>query len=1528
MDALARDRLIERADQIDARLSELADADALARHRALALAGIIAPHGVEQRGHPHPGQKYHHGWVPVTDAIVRKTVKLGGTEIGVSVHPDRSRTLDFPDGRSVRLQRHELSGPYKSRGSLRAISYNIVDEQPGEGDAVSRVVDTPSGGARKELLLGVKKVAEAPAVHPNGDPNEDTWDLTPVSLHLPPNDDPSYDELMSSPPVATMRQRDLATLAEMHIPASRVDLGAGGSVDVFRDGGKFTIRPAGSDGVTLDSRGAKALDGAIDDLWNDDGRDLRPATAVVERTVSTKAGDITVRMTGEGERLQISGPGLSLDVDKDHLLDFVSALGDLTDSASAAARALLGDWEERAADDVGEETDDDLEDEEDESDEDEDADLDDETDDEVEVEPVRSAADRDREFRLLAPLESRYRQSDNTGVGGSGSGPAPKQDQSKHPHVASGPKGGQFTSKGGGGSKAAPKAAPKAAGPSSVPQAPATPRTMKPGDSGEDVRYAQYAMSLLGFHVNQNGSYDAQTAAAVKEIQSRLGMKKPNGHLSAAQLHKLQDAVRLSPCVGQSRSFGQDLGETRELGDDIESRHRALVLLGIPVRALPPDDDDTIDDATRSILDALDEWVERQVVDDWDERAHDVSAELRIPGGKGGGRWTANPVGKAISDALEAWGKGKGPDDPFTFDGKPIDREPLRKAAVARGITLKRGASRDDIVHALLGGVRDEVKTQRAERQKRLGSAKFSINGPDGKKIDVAVYTGTSKPDAPVLREVSSANRPGRVITSQDDLAGLEKWANDNGHTDVAEWAKSERARAEAKSALKAPAKKAAKSAPKVDAHQIAADPSLTDRQKRSRLKSAGVAPEEVDRLVPTKTAAKKAAPKAAKAAPKADAPSPVAQLSPADARQAEFDNRLRKVHTELTATSEMTTPYVSLRRLRPLFADMSKAEFDAAIKRFYFDNPDVSLEGEVNQKVMTPADWAAGVKFGGEDHHLLGITKPKQHVSESPGRPNADQPVKKAAKAALPPATPRTERTDNERFGPGGKKALPPSKSASPRAAAVATDPALTDAEKRSRLKALGLTPGQVDALVPPAGGARPKAGSGTAVSGPAALTAGQLDLSGARKVPGVSEAERKAADLYANDAQRINNLIREGRTGSATIRNLDSLLGRSSVGSDVELWRGLRSGDGVFGRDPTGDLTGAEFTEPGYLSTSANSRVAEQFAGSFGDPAPVVMHLVAPAGTNAVTISDWGSGDAVGGQAEVLLQRGLRMRVVADHGVEQHPGIPQGVRRLDVELVPSDARPKGEGGAATLTGAPGRAVGRDISTTVDYASLPPVYDLATNTDPALRDIRQRQGFDGPPTVVSAAEFDAAVKRGEVQETWRALSTTPYSPITPDEMVQQYRSGEFYPGTGINGNGTYVGLRQRDLYIYGPTMMRIGLRKDAKVISADDLDAEMDRYFATAPEQTAQHRRREQDLLAALQRARSPRARANARRDYRAEMYAPDLRSRLLAVQRDPGRFAALRGYDAITISKERSPDHHAEMIILNRTATIVQGE
>jgi hypothetical protein len=60
--------------------------------------------------------------------------------------------------------------------------------------------------------------------------------------------------------------------------------------------------------------------------------------------------------------------------------------------------------------------------------------------------------------------------------------------------------------------------------------------------------------------------------------------------------------------------------------------------------------------------------------------------------------------------------------------------------------------------------------------------------------------------------------------------------------------------------------------------------------------------------------------------------------------------------------------------------------------------------------------------------------------------------------------------------------------------------------------------------------------------------------------------------------------------------------------------------------------------------------------------------MRLLVPAGVGAIEISGPRDPDTLEGESEVLLQRGLRMRVVADHGVDA-----RGVRQLDVEVIPA---------------------------------------------------------------------------------------------------------------------------------------------------------------------------------------------------------------------------------------------------------------
>lgn len=198
-------------------------------------------------------------------------------------------------------------------------------------------------------------------------------------------------------------------------------------------------------------------------------------------------------------------------------------------------------------------------------------------------------------------------------------------------------------------------------------------------------------------------------------------------------------------------------------------------------------------------------------------------------------------------------------------------------------------------------------------------------------------------------------------------------------------------------------------------------------------------------------------------------------------------------------------------------------------------------------------------------------------------------------------------------------------------------------------------------------------------AKSGRAVLDAGQFDLSGTRRVPGVSDAEMRAVNEYSDDAQRINSQIRRGTMSTRvarTVRQLDRLMSRSRVEEDVEVWRGSATATDIFGERVAGDLTGFEWTEDAFVSTSADRRIAAQFAGMFGDrDRPVLMRVVAPSGTGALTLSGWEEGGlGLGGasQAEVLLERGLRFRVLADRSVDE-PGIPGKTRVLDVEVVGS---------------------------------------------------------------------------------------------------------------------------------------------------------------------------------------------------------------------------------------------------------------
>lgn len=167
------------------------------------------------------------------------------------------------------------------------------------------------------------------------------------------------------------------------------------------------------------------------------------------------------------------------------------------------------------------------------------------------------------------------------------------------------------------------------------------------------------------------------------------------------------------------------------------------------------------------------------------------------------------------------------------------------------------------------------------------------------------------------------------------------------------------------------------------------------------------------------------------------------------------------------------------------------------------------------------------------------------------------------------------------------------------------------------------------------------------------------------------LDDEHMEAVERYqANHDWEINNFLRtgEGDTGRVQgwVDNIDEVMERSRLRSEVAMWRGLRDGSLLFGDRLDGDLTGMEWNEAAYLSTTADEDLATSFANGSAvrdraAPNPVLMHLIVPAGVGGVELSDGRY------EAEMLLQRGLTLRIVADHGVD-----PSGVRRIDVVVVP----------------------------------------------------------------------------------------------------------------------------------------------------------------------------------------------------------------------------------------------------------------
>ncbi|SNY72913.1 ADP-ribosyltransferase [Paractinoplanes atraurantiacus] len=149
-----------------------------------------------------------------------------------------------------------------------------------------------------------------------------------------------------------------------------------------------------------------------------------------------------------------------------------------------------------------------------------------------------------------------------------------------------------------------------------------------------------------------------------------------------------------------------------------------------------------------------------------------------------------------------------------------------------------------------------------------------------------------------------------------------------------------------------------------------------------------------------------------------------------------------------------------------------------------------------------------------------------------------------------------------------------------------------------------------------------------------------------------------------------------------SEHVAKIDQAMQAAPLDQPLTLWRGVHDLPLVVGTEPDKDLTGIQWTEQSFPSTSIDPKIASIFTGD-----DTLLRLHVPAGTGAIQLDSRPTALAHNREAEVLLQRGLQMRIIADqrqtvdkgHTAGQQDAPPREYRVLDVEVtVPKPAVPE----------------------------------------------------------------------------------------------------------------------------------------------------------------------------------------------------------------------------------------------------------
>jgi len=171
------------------------------------------------------------------------------------------------------------------------------------------------------------------------------------------------------------------------------------------------------------------------------------------------------------------------------------------------------------------------------------------------------------------------------------------------------------------------------------------------------------------------------------------------------------------------------------------------------------------------------------------------------------------------------------------------------------------------------------------------------------------------------------------------------------------------------------------------------------------------------------------------------------------------------------------------------------------------------------------------------------------------------------------------------------------------------------------------------------------------------------------------------------------------------------------------------------------------------------------------------------------------------------------------------------------------------------------------------------------SDEDLELKEIIKEQGFDKKPKSIPESELNQIIASGG-PELYRGFSS--------EQTSDQFKNGEYYIGKGLYGNGTYAAGNPDSAKLYGTNILHMTLDKSARIITEERLHQEQQEFI---------------DIM-------------ESQKKYTPESEESDNKIGLLIhLAMDNGRFAALKGYDAIKLG-------HGNTIILNRGKILISDQ